>query len=341
MEIITYEIPQQVKVRTFSVDCEKLCDCLREHKARAKINNKQIAKTLGVPLTMVEHWFRKDGSFSIPLPELWHKIKSLLEIHTTEFDEAILTFEEKEGVFERGNRIYDELGIAPTITSVSAIVILQRSDEMEKRLGNIFGYTGGNYSGNVYDENYIAPTLNTMQGGCKQPMIVAMRGRYTDNLSNETEQRLEPNNQGICNTLTSVQKDNLVMETVRIKQATKEGYTECKVGGVADLSYPTSTTRRGRVQESGDICPTLTATETGVCKIENLYRIRKLTPKECWRLMAFTDEDFHKAEAVNSNTQLYKQAGNSIVVSVLEAIFRQMNIQNIPTWNEEVATHEG
>lgn len=65
------------------------------------------------------------------------------------------------------------------------------------------------------------------------------------------------------------------------------------------------------------------------------YRIRKLTPKECWRLMDFTDEDFHKAEAVNSNTQLYKQAGNSIVVSVLEAIFRQLCIQNIPTWNDE------
>ena len=54
------------------------------------------------------------------------------------------------------------------------------------------------------------------------------------------------------------------------------------------------------------------------------YRIRKLTPKECWRLMGFTDEDFHKAEQVNSNTQLYKQAGNSIVVDVLEAIFKQM-----------------
>lgn len=67
----------------------------------------------------------------------------------------------------------------------------------------------------------------------------------------------------------------------------------------------------------------------------NMYRIRKLTPKECWRLMSFTDEDFHKAEAVNSNTQLYKQAGNSIVASVLEAIFRQMHIQDIPTWNEE------
>jgi hypothetical protein len=54
------------------------------------------------------------------------------------------------------------------------------------------------------------------------------------------------------------------------------------------------------------------------------YRIRKLTPKECWRLMGFTDEDFYKAEEVNSNTQLYKQAGNSIVVKVLEAIFKQM-----------------
>ena len=50
------------------------------------------------------------------------------------------------------------------------------------------------------------------------------------------------------------------------------------------------------------------------------YRIRKLTPKECWRLMGFDDEDFEKAQKVNSNTQLYKQAGNSIVVDVLEGI---------------------
>lgn len=54
------------------------------------------------------------------------------------------------------------------------------------------------------------------------------------------------------------------------------------------------------------------------------YRIRKLTPLECWRLMGFSDDDFHKAEKVNSNTQLYKQAGNSIVVNVLIAIFGQM-----------------
>ena len=59
-------------------------------------------------------------------------------------------------------------------------------------------------------------------------------------------------------------------------------------------------------------------------KVLEGLRIRKLTPKECWRLQGFADEDFYKAEAVNSNTQLYKQAGNSIVVDVLEAIFTNL-----------------
>ena len=58
---------------------------------------------------------------------------------------------------------------------------------------------------------------------------------------------------------------------------------------------------------------------------ESEYRIRKLTPKECWRLMGFTDQDFEKArDAGMSNTQLYKQAGNSIVVDVLYYIFRNL-----------------
>ena len=64
------------------------------------------------------------------------------------------------------------------------------------------------------------------------------------------------------------------------------------------------------------------------------YRIRKLTPRETWRLMNFSDEDFEKAEKVNSNSQLYKQAGNSIVCGVLCAIFSQLGIQNHKRWNE-------
>ena len=113
-------------------------------------------------------------------------------------------------------------------------------------------------------------------------------------------------------------------EKIKIKQATKQGYIECKAGGVADFSYPESKLRRGRVQGGGDVSPTLTSSNVGVCKVESRYRIRKLTPKECWRLMGFSDEDFEKAAKVNSNTQLYKQAGNSIVKDVLMAIFRQM-----------------
>lgn len=205
-------------------------------------------------------------------------------------------------------------------------------------------------------------------------VIVAMRGRNPENPSDRTvgaptEQRLEPNSQGLCNTLTSVQKDNLVMEvkqlgfmdngtgkhqsntvydenslcpnittiegggtqqikvmteTVRIKQATSQGYIECEIGGVADLSFPDSNTRRGRVQENGQVSPTLMAGEQDICRIENQYRIRKLTPLECWRLMDFADEDFEKAAQVNSNTQLYKQAGNSIVENILVAIIGQM-----------------
>ena len=64
------------------------------------------------------------------------------------------------------------------------------------------------------------------------------------------------------------------------------------------------------------------------------YRIRKLTPRECWRLMNFTDADFEKAQAVNSNSQLYKQSGNSIVCGVLCAIFSQLGIQGHKRWNE-------
>lgn len=139
----------------------------------------------------------------------------------------------------------------------------------------------------------------------------------------------EPRPDGVINTISTVQKDNYVL----IKQATKQGYIPCEIGGVADLNYPESHTRRGRVQGGGQICPTLTREnipnkiEKWIWKIRgNTYkiRIRKLTPRECWRLMGFSDEDFERAEAVNSNTQLYSQAGNSIVVPVLESIFKQM-----------------
>lgn len=120
-------------------------------------------------------------------------------------------------------------------------------------------------------------------------------------------------------------KDNKVL----IPQATKKGYIEMMLGGVCDLSYPTSKTRRGRVQGNGTVCPTLTATKQSIVIIEKDAKIRNLTAKECWRLMGFSDEDYEKASGVCSENKLYKQAGNAIVVNVLESIFKNLLIDYI------------
>lgn len=79
-----------------------------------------------------------------------------------------------------------------------------------------------------------------------------------------------------------------------------------------------------RIVDSDGIAPTVKENHGTVTATVDELRIRKLTPKECWRLMGFDDEDFEKAEKENSNTQLYKQAGNSIVVKVLEKVFQNL-----------------
>lgn len=124
-------------------------------------------------------------------------------------------------------------------------------------------------------------------------------------------------NQSIARTITTrVGADCGGMKLLAIKTANKQGYDLATNGDGVDLVYPSSTTRRGRVGHG--VSKTITATPSqGV--VDN-YKIRKLTPKECFRLMGFDDEDYEKASKVCSESQLYKQAGNSIVVNVLEQI---------------------
>lgn len=108
---------------------------------------------------------------------------------------------------------------------------------------------------------------------------------------------------------------------IRIKEATKKGYAEATIGDSVNISHPNSKTRRGRVGKQ--IANTLlTGEEQGV--VMNDFRIRKLTPKECWRLQGFPDWAFERAAKVNSNSQLYKQAGNSVTVNVIAAIARRL-----------------
>lgn len=93
-----------------------------------------------------------------------------------------------------------------------------------------------------------------------------------------------------------------------------------------NLEQPNSKTRRGRVGHGVAQTLTTSCNQAVVEEIETVkgLRIRKLTPKECWRLMGFSDDAYEKAEQVNSKTQLYKQAGNSIVVNVLMEIVKQL-----------------
>lgn len=178
-------------------------------------------------------------------------------------------------------------------------------------------------TGRIYDVGGCSPTLSTMQGGNQEPkilesQIVAMRGRNPDNPSdrtvgNPTEQRLEANMQGTSNCLTSVQKDNLLLENniQKVGQISSNG-SQC-----------------GTVISDNGISANLVAGTHGYANnhIATQYRIRKLTPRECGRLMGVSDENISKMAAVNSNTQLYKQFGNSIVVDVMCAMFKNLNIK--------------
>lgn len=192
-------------------------------------SNKELAETLNEPMTKVEHWFRTDSCFSIPGEDVWYALKEQLCITTTEFDEAVTTFEERPGVFEKSERCYFTDGIAPTLTSTSA----------------------GNEKIIVEESKMDKPVCINSKGG----------------------------RAGVEGLQPSVQ--DRVYDSEAIATAVTSSY------------MPSYTDNK---------------------------KIRKLTPKECFRLMGFDDADYEKAAAVNSNTQLYKQAGNSIGVPVVQHI---------------------
>jgi len=103
--------------------------------------------------------------------------------------------------------------------------------------------------------------------------------------------------------------------------------TRCDCLGVTVKTignYSPSNHNASRVVDNDGLAPTVMENHGTVTATQDQLRIRKLTPKECWRLMGFDDEDFEKASQVNSNAQLYKQAGNSIVVNVLENILKNL-----------------
>ncbi|MFQ9515374.1 MAG: DNA cytosine methyltransferase [Eubacterium sp.] len=179
-----------------------------------------------------------------------------------------------------------------------------------KVIGNLGGYDMAN---RVYDKYGLSPTIRTFQGGGLEPKIIdepkclnSKGGRKgIEGLQPSVQDRVYDSN-GISTAITSSFMPS-ILENKQIVIGGEQKHQSVKKDGICTCL----TSSMGRC---GGYVPLLLSK----------YRIRKLTPLECWRLMGFSDEDFHKAEQVNSNSQLYKQAGNSIVKNVLMAIFGQM-----------------
>lgn len=211
----------------------------------------------------------------------------------------------------------------------------------------------GNYSpsghnaSSIVNANGISPAVMENHGtvtAVVEPISVAMRGRNPDNPSERGKsngnykQRLEMNKSGVANTITSVQKDSMVAELLHIPEATAQGYAEAYEGDSVNLAVPNSKTRRGRVGKQ--MANTLDCgCQQGVVERANdiPFRIRKLTPRECFRLMGVDDKDIDKIQSSGiSNSSQYKLAGNSIVVDTLYYLLKQLLITNTNEEQEEI-----
>lgn len=168
----------------------------------------------------------------------------------------------------------------------------------------------------VYDSGGVVGTLTATD--YKEPKQVAIK-QFGILQPNFNQCGVVYETDGIAPTIRAYQGGGLEPK-IRVKEATSKGYAE--VGDSVNLSHPNSKTRRGRVGKQ--VANTLLTGESqGV--IEPDFRIRKLTPRECWRLQGFPDWAFDKAQEVNSNSQLYKQAGNSVTVNVVAAIAKELS----------------
>lgn len=245
--------------------------------------------------------------------------------------------------------VYDSNGLNPTLTTNKgegnkiAIPVLT-PDWAEKRQNGrrfkddgepMFTLTSQDRHGVAIDPLEVLRNVRTEYGK-------EIRKDYEDgkiDISRHDFLASEVREDGITNTLSTVQKDNQL--AVKVSEATKQGYSECRVGvDAVNLSVPGSKTRRGRVGK--EIANTLdTSCNQGIFvqaseelvvyavwyeKYQCYIAIRKLTPKECFRLQGWPDDYFEKAQFVNSDSQLYKQAGNGVTVTVIETIARKMNV---------------
>lgn len=226
------------------------------------------------------------------------------------------------------DRVYSGDGLAPTIST-------KPGENTEPKVSILFdtSYIGQDGKARIYEN--ICPTLTSRD--YKEPRSVEVVCNVNPSEKRQNGRRFKEDGEPMF-TLTGQDRHGIAIE---VKEATKQGYAECRVGiDSVNFSMPNSKTRRGRVGQ--EIANTLdTSCNQGIFvrvseelvvyavwyeKYQCYIAIRKLTPKECFRLQGWTDDYFEKAEFVNSDSQLYKQAGNGVTVNVIKAIAE--NLEN-------------
>lgn len=209
--------------------------------------------------------------------------------------------------------IYGESGIAPTL---NACGYKDPTKVKIKQIGTKLDSNGGTQpyqQDRVYDSEGIVPALN--QG--KSDLIVAMRGRYNED--GTISQKLEINPSGNSNTLTAVQKDNMVVQP----NYSSKSLNETIESNILIEGEPKALDLYNR--EARDVSPTLTEPHHNSLRLFDGYRIRRLTPIECERLQGFPDDhtaygNYDGEVKPMSNTQRYKQCGNAVTVDVVAAV---------------------
>lgn len=172
----------------------------------------------------------------------------------------------------------------------------------------------------IYGTDGVSPTLNTMGGGLRQPFIAAQRGR-------ENGQTLEPQLEDKTNSITSVAKDNYVVQPAQWQRTEKGKQARRESQRKGEDKTPFSDGHRELVPKESDVIGTITS--QAIAKDSLLFenaRIRRLTPVECMRLQGFPDDwcDYDSEGEKISDTQKYKMAGNAVTVNVVEAVIKSM-----------------
>lgn len=224
-------------------------------------------------------------------------------------------FPEKEELKLRLKDMLEEQVDEKYYLSEKMISFYQKNEQEQKAKGNGFRF-------GVSDGNVVAKAVTTRAGGRMDDNYIQQVGKL-DIKGHDSVKRVYSDN-GISPTLTDMQGGN------RQPKIIEEPFIVASRGRNPENPSSRETgihTEQRLEPNTKGITNTITSVQKDnyvAAPEKNNLRIRKLTPKECWRLMGFTDEEFEKAQTHSSNSQLYKQAGNSIVVNVLEEILKNL-----------------